>query len=186
MRLFIVSDTHGKLDRTKEMYDRIRSGVRFDLLIHCGDYQKDAEALSRLLQLPVVSVPGNCDGCLTQAFETVDLPSGRLLVTHGHMENVRESHEGLVRLAEETGCNAICFGHTHIAEILSIDGIDIVNPGSLTRPLDGSGGTCAAAVSSEQGFTAELFYYNDAHPQQKKKKPSGGFLRSIMNYSDGQ
>ena len=86
----------------------------------------------------------------------------------------------------------------------------VINPGSPSRPLDGTDGSCAVLTADENGYRGELVYYSDvkaalaeeskvrheeaaekaeespAPSQSKKKKNFGGFLRKIFNYSDGQ
>ena len=192
MNILIFSDTHGQVDRAKEMADRLSAGIRFDLLIHCGDVVQDAEALGILTGIPVVSAPGNCDGAYGRDFRIVETPAGRLLVTHGHAEHIDRGTAGLLYLTEEQDCRAVCFGHTHVGVVTEEDGITLINPGSLNRPRGGSKPTCAVLVADERGFHAALVPYGASDtpdtpaPPAKKKKARGGYLRSLMNWSDGQ
>ena len=165
MNILVLSDTHGQIDKAVEMYERLNALGSIDLVIHCGDYVKDARRIKRRLafrgsKAQVIMVPGNCDGCRERDFETVEVPSGKILVTHGHMENVKIGYSNLLYLAEEQKCNAVCFGHTHRAVNEVVDGIRIVNPGSLTNPRDGSKGTCAFLVSSEKSLAATIVRYS--------------------------
>lgn len=192
MNILVVSDTHGDIEKAVEMYGRVNGELtspegrskKIDLIIHCGDYQRDASALEQRVNVPVVSVPGNCDRCFERSFQIVSAPSGNILVTHGHMENVDRDMSGLVYLAEENGCNAVCFGHTHIPVNTEFDGVHLINPGSLTRPRDMTNGSCAYIVSDENSFQSKIVYYDAAHAP--KKKAQGGFLRGLLNWSDGQ
>ena len=219
MNIFITSDTHGDLTNVLEMYDVITSentpeGVphfdNFDCLIHCGDYKKDAYELSKKLGLDVYCAFGNCDGCWSPDFDIVDTDAGSIVVTHGHMEDINNTHEHLYELAEDQGCNCICYGHSHIPVFDEENGYMVINPGSPSRPLDGTDGSCAVLTADENGYRGVLVYYSDvkaalaeeskvrheeaaekaeespAPSQSKKKKNYGGFLRKIFNYSDGQ
>lgn len=219
MNIFITSDTHGDLTNVLEMYDVITSentpeGVphfdSFDCLIHCGDYKKDAYELSKKLGLDVYCAFGNCDGHWSPDFDIVDTDAGSIVVTHGHMEDINNTHEHLYELAEDQGCNCICYGHSHIPVFDEENGYMVINPGSPSRPLDGTDGSCAVLTADENGYRGELVYYSDvkaalaeeskvrheeaaekveespAPSQSKKKKNFGGFLRRIFNYSDGQ
>ncbi|MGN0709804.1 MAG: metallophosphoesterase family protein [Anaerovoracaceae bacterium] len=191
MNIFVVSDTHGRLDKAIEMYKRFEgelagsgSGTgKIDMIIHCGDHEEDGIELSERLRVPVTAVPGNCDGSFKRKVKTVDTPYGQILVTHGHTEYVDRDMSNLVYLAEDMGCAAVCFGHTHVPVDTEYDGIHLVNPGSLTYPRDGSSGSAALITADEKHFTVKIEYYDGG---RKKKKARGGFLRSIMNYSDGQ
>ena len=58
MRIGVVSDTHGSLSTAIKL---IREMGELDLLLHAGDYYRDAAALAREFNLPVRAVVGNCD-----------------------------------------------------------------------------------------------------------------------------
>ena len=216
MKIFITGDTHHDLTEIIEMYDAITSpdtpeGIphvdHFDYLIHCGDYKKDAFDLSKKLGLPAVCVFGNCDDVWEPDFDILDTPAGSIAVTHGHVEDVNNTHDGLYALAEDQGCNCVCYGHTHIPVCGEENGYLIINPGSPSRPLDGTKGSCAVLTADESGYKGELVYDqtlldareagktdapedNDSgekeRPAPKKTGGFGGFLRKIFNYSDGQ
>ena len=55
----------------------------------------------------------------------------KILLTHGHLYDVRTTFERLVHLALELGCDYVLYGHTHIQRIDVVDGITLINPGSL-------------------------------------------------------
>ena len=94
-----------------------------------------------------------------------------------------------------------------------MDGIYLINPGSLSQPRDGSGGTFCIVETSEAGVWTKIYYYEDfmarrsgmgsvsedKHPEntvsaeenggerndsRKKSRVTGGKLRDIFNYSD--
>lgn len=211
MKILLLSDTHGDLSKALTVCQKLKN---IDLIIHCGDYQDDAHQLEEELGIPVVSVGGNCDHAPKEDKEIVETPYGNLLVTHGHYEMVGYSYQKLLYLAEERDCIAVCFGHTHVAYCEEFDGIRLINPGSLTSPRDGSGGTYAVIHSSEEEFYANIVRYDtvfkDADsgkstsgnggskadgskgdsskggnpPVKPKAKVQGGFLRGLLNYSD--
>lgn len=183
MKIFLISDTHGDLSKVYEIYEKL---TNIDMIIHCGDYQKDAYQLEDTLGIPVVSVKGNCDKTQLADHATVDTPYGKILVTHGHTENVDYSCNQLLYTAEENGCFAACFGHTHVPFNEDFDGIHLINPGSLSRPRDGSNGSYAILRITEEDFYSNIIYYDTiCGPQTKKqKKVTGGMLRNMLNYSD--
>lgn len=159
MNIIVLSDTHGKLDKALELIGRIETFADIDLIIHCGDFLHDALDIEEETGIEVVCVPGNCDGCFERKFRTVDVPGGRILVTHGHMEDVKYDTTRLLYLAEEQKCNIVCFGHSHVAVCEMIDGIRIINPGSPSRPRDGSDGSCALLVCEEGKTAATIIKY---------------------------
>lgn len=179
MKILVIGDTHGKLDKFYKVYDRLKG---IDLIIHTGDFKNDAIEIADALDIPVVGVKGNCDGSMSSSdFETVETEYGNILVTHGHMQGVSYSDDRLIYLAEENDCVAVCFGHTHVPCYTEYDGIYVINPGSLTRPRDGSSGSYGIITTTESTFAASIVYYNSTFD---KEKPKAGFVSSLLNYSD--
>lgn len=156
----VISDTHGDITRALELYRQYDKALSFDALIHCGDYEKDAARLEPHVGCPVVSVPGNCDGCHSRSFKLLDTPGGRILVTHGYAERVKESFTGLYYLALENDCSAVLFGHSHIPVVEKMGDITLVNPGSLTDPRGAMGEPTFAVLSSTvSGIKASVIKY---------------------------
>lgn len=181
MKIFVISDTHGKLDKVLEVWDRL---TNVDLVIHLGDYEKDAQRLEKLLETEVVYVKGNMDGSYgSDDYKVVETEYGKLLLTHGHMENVKMSPLNLIYKAEELGCKAVLFGHTHQAAYEEVNGIYLVNPGSLPSPRDGSNGSYAIINTENDAFHCAIVYYQGTSAPAKKA-PGRGRLSTMLNYSD--
>lgn len=159
MNILVLSDTHGETARAEEIFHRLNPAASFDLIIHCGDYQKDAVLLEKRLGVKVVSVPGNCDGCKKRNFKVVDTSAGRILVTHGYAEDVKNDFTRVYYLALENDCIAACFGHSHIPVETEIAGVKLINPGSLTNPRGGSNPSCAIIATTEKSLTATIINY---------------------------
>lgn len=202
MKILLISDTHRKLNAARKV---IQALPGFDLILHGGDYQEDAFTLSAETGLPVFSVKGNCDGCRTQDRQIVPTPAGKLLLTHGHLEGVKRDPTRLLYAAEEEGCIAVCFGHTHMPICVDMDGIWLINPGSLTNPRGGSTASFAMLTCETESFHAEIIPLEDLETvaerererqaqrererqaqadSKPKPKAKGGFLRRLLNYSD--
>lgn len=185
MKLLLLSDTHGKLDKAIEVYHHLEN---INMILHCGDVLDDAEALMAELDVPVASVAGNCDYPDLPAKTIVNTPAGKILLTHGHRENVSYDLTKLLYLTESEDCVCGCFGHTHVPFHEDYDGIQLINPGSLSRPRDGSNGSFAVLDCTADGISAEIIYYDQfmSKPEtpKSKKKVTGGYLRGLLNYSD--
>ncbi len=192
MNILVFSDTHGRTDRAEEIFRRISSRTPISMIFHCGDYQRDADTLAQDLNVPVIGVPGNCDGSVRRDFQIASLPPGKVMIIHGHTEGVDWEYNRISLLAEEHGCRAVCFGHTHIPVNDDTGHVLLVNPGSLTNPRGGSRASCALLTAEADRLDAEILYYDEitgkdsTSPSPVKKKRRGGFLKKIMNYSDGQ
>ena len=178
MNIFITGDTHGDLSKVIEMYDAITrdtpAGIphvdKFDYVIHCGDYKKDGFELGKELGLPVVTVYGNCDDVWDPDFDIIDTEAGSIVATHGHVEDINNTHEHLYELAEDQGCNCICYGHSHIAMYGEENGYLVINPGSLTKPLDGTMGSVAILKADENGYAGNLIWYEDLIKAKKARE----------------
>ena len=160
MNIMVLSDTHGELDRALEMYERISTSIcNIDRIIHCGDFIKDAHEIEDQTGTPVSCVPGNCDGCNKERFEIIETPAGKIMITHGHMENVNFSLMNLKYLAEQHSCAAVCFGHTHVPVNEISSGIRFINPGSLTNPRSGSKSSCALIIAEDRRLASTIIEY---------------------------
>lgn len=61
----------------------------------------------------------------------------KLLITHGHLHNVKLNLDELIIHAKEIGVDAAIYGHTHCALNEVIDNILFFNPGSTIYPKYG-------------------------------------------------
>ena len=197
MRILVLSDTHGDNSRAYQVFDKLKKEAPVDLIIHCGDHYKDAIQMGERTGVPMVWVKGNTDGSFSDDdYTIVDTPCGNLLVTHGHMENVDFSMQNLYYKTMEKDCIGAIFGHTHRSAFTEVNGFYLLNPGSLTKPRDGSGGTFAIIVAEPDYFRGYIHRFEDfmaksAGPGSSgnsgtgnKPKVQGGYLRSLLNYSD--
>lgn len=180
MKIFVTSDTHGRIDKVEEVWSRLTD---VDLVVHLGDYERDALRLQSVLQTEVVSVKGNMDGSYSaDDYKIVETEFGKLFLTHGHMFNVKASPLSLIYKAQEEDCKAALFGHTHRPVYEDAGGLYLVNPGSLSQPRDGTEGSYAIIHTAPDSFHCAIVYYSSLSP--KKKPPQRGRLSSMLNYSD--
>ncbi len=180
MKIIVLSDTHGKLKKVYDIMSKINDP---DLIIHCGDYCSDAQTIEEEFGIPVESVPGNCDGGGRDSYKIIDTPAGKIMITHGHELGAGYNETLLLYSAEEQECKAVCFGHTHVPVCEKIDGIYLINPGSLSKPRDGSSGSYAVITVEKENMYANIVYY-DTICGGGSEKPKGGYIRGMLNYSD--
>ncbi len=182
MKLYVISDTHGKTAKAKKIFGRLTD---VDLLIHLGDYKKDALCLEKELSADTIYVEGNMDGAMTASSTSriLETEYGKILLTHGHLEGVKYGYDGLIRRCMEEGCKAVLFGHTHEPVFTEREGIYLINPGSLTLPRDGSGGSYAVVYTSPEELRGSIVYYGDRNDPAGNRS-RGGRLKNIFNYSD--
>lgn len=131
-RVLILSDSHradAQLRRAAELF--CKGG--FDAAVHLGDVFPDARRFCALTGHMPLCVRGNCDGPLADAprERVEELGGARLFLAHGDAYGVKSSPTRLSYRAEELGCRAALFGHTHRAFAGYVGGALLINPGAL-------------------------------------------------------
>jgi putative phosphoesterase len=112
----------------------VRRLERSELILHAGDFTA-ASVLEELRRIaPVEAVAGNMDDAELLAM----LPERRMVVVDGArigMVHVPGPAVGRrERLAAAfPGCDAVVYGHTHVAEVARVGERWILNPGSPTE-----------------------------------------------------
>ncbi len=133
MRILVASDTHG---RKRALYDLLYMHKEADWLLFLGDGVRDVEDIAE--QFPHISchwVRGNNDWHKTE--ENIPLiwqgtiAGKRILMTHGHMQEVKFGEERLLNMAHAARADILLYGHTHRPIDRYEDGMYILNPGSL-------------------------------------------------------
>ena len=189
MKILVISDTHHDLSRAEAVIRNLKKAGPLDILVHCGDYYEDAVKLGNMFGIETVAVKGNCDRSFTRdEFAILETEAGDFFVTHGNMYNVGYSNEDIYETAARYDCTGAIFGHTHRSENVDVDGFLLLNPGSLSKPRDGSGGTFAILNTREDGFEATVLRYDDYMKGVSKPvgKAKAGHLRELFNWADGQ
>ncbi len=146
-KLVVVSDIHHDMTRLNSILHVINVA---DYLIFCGDGFQDLLNFRGNIAVPMVCVRGNNDiNTNITDVASVVLGGTRALVTHGHRQNVLNGYSALVATAHAKGCKLAFFGHTHRYVDAIVDGVHIINPGSL------SNGSYALVIGDGINFTAK-------------------------------
>ena len=137
MTILIASDAHRN---TAQLRDVILRSSPLDMLIYLGDAEGGEESIRRTClernpDCEIHMVRGNCDffGDLPEEKEIAIGPY-KAFLTHGHLYGVSGGPGRLLREAKERGAQIAMFGHTHRPFLETMDGITLVNPGSITLP----------------------------------------------------
>lgn len=128
MKLLVLSDSHRN---TSYMLQAIEA-EKPDYVIHLGDHTKDADAIRvSAPYLPLISIRGNCDFDPAVPEKTLQEWDGvRILMTHGHIYNVKSGMLRLSLAAREAQADVVLFGHTHITHCAKEGTCWFLNPGS--------------------------------------------------------
>lgn len=145
MRFLILSDSHGNVYNIRQVLLK-HQGI--ENIIFLGDGVKDFENLGADLNgRKVTMVCGNCDfGCELPAVETLIAEEKKIYITHGHKFSVKYGTDSLLAQAYKERANLVLFGHTHNQYIDYIEGMHVVNPGSINE------GFYAVADVTKQGI----------------------------------
>lgn len=142
MKVGIISDTHGQIDRLHRAIDLL-TAQGADTLVHCGDLGGDdcLRALGHSGK-PAYAVCGNVDRQLPHLmdlaaevgvemhWEVIEVPlgDGRYLVaTHGHDAQL------VSELLAGRQFPYVCHGHSHQRRDERVGGVHVINPGALHR-----------------------------------------------------
>lgn len=160
MKICVFSDIHGSVEATRKMVELAKGS---DITVLCGDiyrgYGQCSENLeiARLLsQLPDLRVAkGNNDYSGDEQFSPFVYSdyvvlrrfNKTLFFTHGHRYNAFRFppilNEG----------DVICHGHTHRRACMVVNGLIVLNVGSVASPRDG--------VASYMEMDDDGFYFKD-------------------------
>lgn len=150
-----VSDTHGNRQILPQIARQFPD-VRY--VFHLGDGVRDAVWLAdHMPDSTVVNVKGNCDwSSECNDFEELTIAGQKIVLTHGHLLQVKYGYDRLLYYAQERNAQAVLFGHTHQAYIERVDGIWLINPGSAGEPRGGAQPTVAILLIGEVGIVPKL------------------------------
>ena len=131
-KILVISDTHGRTKNLEKILPKVQP---VDYLFHLGDVGRDADYIEVIAECPCVFVAGNND--FYSELPTERLPKiedTRFFLTHGHNYYVNAHKTLLAKVAKEKGADVAVFGHTHVPFQEEVNGVLLLNPGSLSLP----------------------------------------------------
>lgn len=157
MQIVLVSDTHGRNEVFAQLRERHPMANAY---LHAGDSETDPVNLDGF-----ASVQGNNDYYSAHPEQLVlDLGGLKVLMVHSHQYHASNRIAGLVSRAKKHGANVVFYGHTHVFHVETVEGITLVNPGSLWRNRDFSVESYALITVTEQGLSIQRIDY----PRERK------------------
>ena len=130
MKIIAFSDSHGD---HFNMEKALRKHSDAEAVIFCGDGHNDInDVMKHHPDKTFYCVKGNCDWCCQFAnLVTFTIAGKKILVTHGHVQRVKESLMQLTYLGEQEKADIVVFGHTHQQLTVFESNIILINPGSV-------------------------------------------------------
>lgn len=158
MKILVISDTHGYIDRAEQA---IRRHKDIEAVIHLGDYFRDAQKLSDIFpEITFDYIYGNSDFMIgdTPSEKLLEFCGKRVFITHGHRYSVKWGCSKLYTKAREMNAQLLMFGHTHIPELVKMDGFYILNPGSISDPRGSSRESYAVVEINHSKIIPEILH----------------------------
>lgn len=134
MKILVVSDTHRHIQNVLKLMSDITD---VDRIVHLGDVVGDAEDIESIYtNIPIDYIAGNCDFYETDVLreKILDLCGKKILITHGHLYDVKRGYDKIMQTSLEKNVDAVLFGHTHMPYIGHCKDVILMNPGSISEP----------------------------------------------------
>ena len=149
MKILVVADTHKNY---AVLETAVKKNPDADMLIHLGDGEHEFNDINHAFpQLPMVYVGGNCDFGNHKTTHIVHACGYKIFCCHGHTLGVREGLGLLVNNAKQNDCKIALYGHTHLYRTEIVDGVFVMNPGSLDSPRGKNKPTFGVIELNEKG-----------------------------------
>ena len=147
-KIILLSDTHGSRKGIDKLLPLIAEN---DYVIHLGDGAGDMREVMELYPDKVYLVAGNCDFFSPLPDEGVlEVEYLKILYCHGHKYGVKRHLYALAKEAKARGCDIALYGHTHDALITEVDGVTLINPGTLRYPAGEGGSYCYLVINKDK------------------------------------
>ena len=132
MKILIVSDTHGR----HSAFDKaLKEAGKIDALVHLGDTEGGEDYIEAVCGCPAYVLAGNNDFFSDNLREMeVVFGTKKAFMTHGHYYYVSLGPERIIEEGKMRNADIVLFGHTHKPFLEMIDGMIVLNPGSLSYP----------------------------------------------------
>ena len=132
MKILIVSDTHGR----HSAFDKaLKEAGKIDALVHLGDTEGGEDYIEAVCGCPAYVLAGNNDFFSDNLREMeVVFGTKKAFMTHGHYYYVSLGPERIIEEGKMRNADIVMFGHTHKPFLEMIDGMIVLNPGSLSNP----------------------------------------------------
>ncbi len=156
MKIILVSDNHGdtySINYLKKKYKDLAYRV------HCGDNALLPEQMEGF-----EAVAGNMDWFPYPEEIILEIEGHRILVLHGHrlFPSYRPDHDILAVRAKQLDCDTVFYGHTHLYYDGTVNGVRMLNPGSIYRNRDESPRCFMEVEITKDAITAKRIPFNMA------------------------
>lgn len=130
-KITVVSDTHGNAEAIRKLFPIFAES---DYIIHLGDTSSDGQIIRREFPDKTLLLNGNCDLSKLGEDELIlEVEGVKIFACHGDKYGVKRGYDNIAYKAEQEGCKAALFGHTHAPIEKTVGSVTLFNPGTLRR-----------------------------------------------------
>lgn len=147
MKILVVSDSHGNYYSLNDLY---LNNSDVDYFFHLGDSELPEYLLNNF-----ACVKGNCDFASLPKFKDLEIEGLKIHLEHGDNFKFQCDPQKYVT---SLNVDIFLFGHTHKKLATKFGNTFVFNPGSLTRPRDGSKGSYLILDVSNGQLVSYKFY----------------------------
>ena len=156
MKIVLLSDNHRDLYSINYIRKKYAD---LPYRVHCGDNCLLPEQMEGF-----TAVAGNMDFWDYPDEIVLEIEGHRILVMHGHrlFPSYRPDHDLMAAAAKKEGCDTVFYGHTHLYYDGTVNGVRMLNPGSIYRNRDESPRCFMEVEITKDAITAKRINFSMA------------------------
>jgi putative phosphoesterase len=164
-KLLVLSDSHGGVSALKSIFLWVKEHTPPNDTI-CGaiflgdgisDLKPAVDATALEISWAFVNGNNDYDFSFPQA-TAFDFGGHCFFACHGHRHSLYGGYHTLIAAAKNAKADVALFGHSHVPFYKKIDGLSLINPGSVARPRSKTGATFAVINCQENNSITVEFY----------------------------
>jgi len=152
-KLLVFSDSHGNSRALKAVFNWAKDHIPPNDTIHAAaflgdgisDLQYAADETGFYTDWKLV-IGNNDYGIIIPESLTFDFAEHNFLICHGHRYNLYNGYNSLIAATRNAGADVALFGHSHVPFYKVVNGITLINPGSVGRPRGSKIGASFAVI----------------------------------------
>lgn len=159
IKIGVMSDNHGNFEYIKKALETLGE---INYLFHLGDYLGKKSTLEKMTDANIYLLLGNMDYRLEDGADevTTTIEGKRIFACHGHDYHVKRQLNAIFCKGKEEKADIILFGHTHVPYLEEVEGILMMNPGSVRYPNAMYSPSCGLITIQDNRVTGEIKYLN--------------------------
>ena len=165
MKITVVADSHKEFHILKSVAG---ANTDADLFIHLGDGQYELIDVANLYpSMKFVFVKGNADHGNIKEERVITVGGLKIFCAHGHTLGVHDNLERLLDRAIYHECSIALYAHTHLFKTDFINGVYVMNPGSISEPR-GKNPPTYGVIEVDENMTINMNIVELAEPEPPK------------------